>query len=195
VTVTDANGCTAVDSVEITEDASDIVAVAPDITLDCFGDLADIDLSVSGGINGTYVVDWDNDGTGDNDDPEDLTGVPAGTYNVTITENVTGCEEYHTVIITQPMELVVTAVGDSAICGGMPSGSYTITIAGGTGPYDYIDNDTPVNSGTNVTGPTIAIAMVGAGSYSITVTDANGCTDVTSVTIDEAPVLSASVTA
>lgn len=49
-----------------------------------------IDLTVSGGIP-PYTFDWDNDGTGDFDDTEDLSSLSPGTYVVIVRDN-TGCE-------------------------------------------------------------------------------------------------------
>ena len=50
-----------------------------------------IDISVSGGTT-AYTFDWSNDGTGDFDDPEDLIGVPGGTYTVVV-RDANGCEK------------------------------------------------------------------------------------------------------
>lgn len=88
VVVTDDNGCTATDSVTITEPASAISASATS-TPDNGTNNGTIDLTVNGGTP-PYTFDWDNDGTGDNDDTEDLSGLAATTYNVTITDSL-GC--------------------------------------------------------------------------------------------------------
>jgi len=53
----------------------------------CLNDsIGEIDMTVSGGVT-PYLFDWDNDEAGDNDDSEDLTNLPGGTYSVTITDN------------------------------------------------------------------------------------------------------------
>jgi hypothetical protein len=54
-------------------------------------------LTVSGGSPG-YVFDWDNDGTGDNDDSEDLTALTIGTYHVTVTDTA-GCTDTLSVFV------------------------------------------------------------------------------------------------
>jgi hypothetical protein len=61
------------------------------------GSNGEIDLSVSGG-NGGYTFDWDNDGTGDNDDTEDLNGLSTGTYNVTVIDSL-GCSDSLSVFV------------------------------------------------------------------------------------------------
>jgi hypothetical protein len=53
------------------------------------GSDGEIDATIGGG-NPPYAIDWDNDGTGDFDDAQDLTGLVAGTY-VIIVEDAAGC--------------------------------------------------------------------------------------------------------
>ncbi|MBI3135258.1 MAG: T9SS type A sorting domain-containing protein [Bacteroidetes bacterium] len=65
-------------------------------TLENAGNDGAIDLTVTGST-GTVTFDWDNDGTGDNDDTEDLTGLAAGTYNVTATD--AGCSATLMVVV------------------------------------------------------------------------------------------------
>lgn len=73
----------------ITELCPEIV-ISYSITLETLGGDAEIDLTVSGG-DGSYIFDWDNDGTGDFDDTEDLTGLAAGTYAVAV-DDESGCD-------------------------------------------------------------------------------------------------------
>ncbi len=99
VTGTDDNGCINVSSVEIT--VYDSITTIFTSTEELFGDDGSIDLTVSGG-NPAYSFDWDNDGTGDFDDPEDLTGLAGGTYTVVI-EDAAGC--MRTEVITLDSQL------------------------------------------------------------------------------------------
>ena len=64
------------------------LALTATTTLENAGNDGTIDLTITGNT-GTPVIDWDNDGTGDNDDSEDLSGLSAGVYNVTVTDG--GC--------------------------------------------------------------------------------------------------------
>ena len=68
----------------------------------------EIDLSVSSGTP-PYVYDWDNDGTGDFDDPEDLSTLDAGTYNVIVTDDF-GCSDTLVVIITEDLQIFISTV-------------------------------------------------------------------------------------
>ena len=86
VTVTDANGCSNTQTVVIQIDS---ISLSVQVTPDSTGNSGAMDLTVTGGA-APITYDWDFDGTGDNDDPEDLSGLPAGTYVVVVTDG-TGC--------------------------------------------------------------------------------------------------------
>lgn len=89
VTVTDGAGCQGMATVVVNEPAAIVVSGVP--TDEQTGNDGAIDLSVSGGTT-PYYYDWDNDGTGDIDDTEDLSGLTSGTYSVVVTD-VNGCTE------------------------------------------------------------------------------------------------------
>jgi len=100
VTVTDTNGCTST-AVAIVTQPTQLTAMAVGDTVSCWGDSnGNIGLTVSGGTI-PYLFDWDNNGTGDNDDPEDLSGLTAGTYSVIVTD-FNGCIVTASATITQP---------------------------------------------------------------------------------------------
>jgi len=84
---TDDNGCenTATVEVEVTDEIEVTFVTADDLG----GDEGAIDISVAGGV-APYTFDWDNDGTGDFDDMEDLIGLTAGTYTVVVMDD-NGC--------------------------------------------------------------------------------------------------------
>src|SRR5204862_402717 len=110
--------------------------------------------------------------------PYDGTGtfnVGAGSYSYTVTD-ANGCTANTSITVAEPSALSASVVQNEAIaCHG---GTTTVTVSalGGTSPYDGTGSFT-----------------VGAGSYSYTVTDANGCTENTSITVAEPSALSASV--
>jgi hypothetical protein len=94
--VVDSIGCMVMDSVTI--DQPDSIMLSSVVTDEiASGSNGEIDLSVSGG-NGGYTFDWDNDGTGDNDDTEDLNGLSTGTYNVTVIDSL-GCSDSLSVFV------------------------------------------------------------------------------------------------
>ena len=98
---TDENGCSNEDNIEIeVVDEISITYVTTDETLG--GDGA-INITVTGGLP-AYSFDWDNDGTGDFDDPEDLTDLTSGTYVVNV-EGSAGCTATATIFVDSQLGL------------------------------------------------------------------------------------------
>ncbi|MCB0398000.1 MAG: SprB repeat-containing protein, partial [Flavobacteriales bacterium] len=108
VTVTDANGCTKTTSATVTEPAEITFAFSV-VNLACNGGSnGEIDLTVMGGVS-PYTYDWSNDGPEDPDnDPEDLTGLTAGAYTVTVTD-ANNCTKAVTIILTQPAPITISS--------------------------------------------------------------------------------------
>ena len=177
VTITDANGCTDTSSVTITEPASLVATSVIDANVSCNGGSEGAaTASATGGI-APYTYLWSNAAT-----TASIVGVTAGTYNVTITD-ANGCTDTSSVTITEPAALVASGVVDANVtCNGGNDGAATTSATGGTAPYTYLWS----NAAT-----TASIVGVTAGTYNVTITDANGCTDTSSVTITEPAVLAA----
>ncbi len=132
-----------------------------------------ITLTPSGGVS-PYTFVW-NDGV----DTQNRTGLTAGTYTVTI-KDVNGCTGSASVTITEPDALVATAGAQTNVaCNGSATGSATVNVTGGTGAYAYSWNTTPEQTGMTATG-------LAAGTYTVTVKDANQCQTTQSFTITEA---------
>ncbi|MDA3819775.1 MAG: PKD domain-containing protein [Candidatus Delongbacteria bacterium] len=181
VTITDDNGCTVEDSISITQNA-EIVVTANITESDCGQSNGEIDLSVSGGSL-PYDFDWDS-----GPQTEDILGIPAGTYEVTITDNI-GCQTIEVFTVNDIAGPTVTiSTSTDALCFGSCDGSATANVTGGTGPFNYEWNTTPVQ--TNPTATSLC-----AGAYTVEVTDmATGCMVVSGVTINEPPQLDATAT-
>jgi hypothetical protein len=94
------------------------------------------------------------------------TGLGAGTYTVTVTD-ANGCSTTASATVTEPPQLTVAVTTTPSTCGNA-NGSAVATETGGTGPYTYLWTPNNTTSGT--------LSNVVAGSYQITVTDANNCT-------------------
>jgi len=181
VTVTDANGCTAVCNGTVAEPAEMVCDIVPSDP-NCNGGIdGNLDLTVTGGT-GAYTFDWDNDGAEDPDnDTEDLSGVGAGVYRVTITD-ANGCTAWCTATLAEPTALTCSAVGTSPTDCDVSDGVVTATAAGGTSPYTYSINGGPVQS-------SMAFGGLGAGTYTVTTIDDNGCTTecMVAITSPESP--------
>lgn len=92
-------------------------------------------------------------------------GLAAGSYTVTVTDP-SGCTLTLSATVTAPEPLAIadiTATDES--CAGLGDGSITVTVNGGTAPYSYLWNNG--DTGSSIT--------VGQGTWSVMVTDANGC--------------------
>ncbi len=97
-----------------------------------------------------------------------LTGLPAGTYSVLITD-ANGCVDSATVTVMEPPALQISSTGVNESSYGAKDGSCTTQVTGGTPPFIYEWNTVPPQSGSTAVG-------LGPGVYIVTVTDANGCT-------------------
>ena len=170
VTVTDANGCTETIDVVITEPAA-IIATETNVDISCFG-LCDgsVDATTSGGT-GALTYSWDSGET-----TEDITGLCAGDYTLTVTD-ANGCTETVTATITEPADITVNVSGTGTSCGNC-DGTAAVTYSGGTGALT-VDWPTVPSTADNVTN-------LCAGSYDVTITDANGCTATETQSISDA---------
>lgn len=104
------------------------------------------------------------------------TALAPGDYVVTVTDSE-GCSTTDTVTVADAPAITLassTIVGQSS--NSNPDGSITVNIAGGAGSFSYSWNTTPVQT-------TNTASNLGAGSYSVTVTDANSCTQSFSLTV------------
>ena len=179
VTATDANGCTTSQTVTISEPgAITNIMSSTDVTCNTFGD-GTATITVSGGT-APYTYLWSDGQT-----TATATGLVPGTYTVTATD-ANGCTTSGTVTITEPLELHGIGTSTDVTCNGACDGTATVNATGGTMPFTYLWS----NGAT-----TASVNGLCAGSYSVTVTDANGCVATASVVINEPPALALTVTA
>ncbi len=179
VTITDLNGCTATITVAVSQPASALSASFIVTNVACNGgNNGAINLTPSGGT-APYTFNWGGGVT-----TEDRTGLTAGNYSVTITD-ANGCNGVVNATVTQPASaLGGTTVISNVACNGGNNGAINLTPSGGTGPYTY-------NWGGGIT--TEDRTGLTAGSYSVTITDANNCTATITVPVSQpASALSAS---
>lgn len=166
--VTDANGCPASTVLTVTEPA-DLIAQAT-ITQDilCKYGLATLDITATGGT-AEYI------GTGQ------MYNVRAGVRSYEV-EDANGCKATATITVTEPDKLIVERTSIDASNLNTKDGKAIAIVSGGTTPYSYSwkNND----SLSLVISDNKDTITVGYGSYTITVTDKNGCVAKTSVGVD-----------
>jgi len=175
VNITDVNGCTVSASGIVTGPSAALTVSGVQTNVSCFGGAnGTIALSVSGGTS-PYTYNW-ADLSGSNQ-PQNRTGLSIGTYSVTVTDS-RGCTAMLSKTITQPLALSLSVTVTQPTCPTTPfNGAITLTVTGGTSPYTYNWADlSGSNQPQNRTG-------IGPGTYTVLVTDSNGCTATISATL------------
>lgn len=180
VIITDSRMCTFNDTIEVTEPTAMATSISS-TPLTCFGGAdTDIDLTVTYGTD-PYTYLWDDAGASTS---QDLTNVPSGTYNVTITDNNL-CVTNDSITINDPVAIVNTPTIDNILCNGDVTGRIQISTANATNPVSYVWNDGPTVRNRN---------NIAAGEYILTTTDGNGCSVIDTFTVTEPDAIAVSET-
>ncbi|WP_177765513.1 T9SS type A sorting domain-containing protein [Flavobacterium sp. I3-2] len=183
VTVTDVNSCSSTQSFTITQPPVLIATAGGQTNVSCNGGAnGTATVNVTGGTPG-YTYSWAPSGG----TAATATGLSAGNYTVTVTD-ANSCQTTRSFTIGQPNTALNTlAVGqNNASCYGGTNGTATVVATGGTPGYTYSWNTTPVQWTATATG-------LAAGTYTVTVTDANNCEATRSFTITQPSALIATV--
>jgi hypothetical protein len=152
--------------------------------LDCYGDETTIAVDFEGGWSSTsYTVNVSGINADGNID-EDLTApnyssyLKKGTYTITVTDNINGCEATEEIIIEQPPQFKITGnvTHEDVSCDGENDASITFEVTGGTQPYYWGIDDTPSNEFTTDSYTiTDSDYELSAGTYTLYLADENGC--------------------
>lgn len=161
VVVTDANGCTTLATGSITEPTAMTLSIAP-ADARCFGASDGTATAIAGGGAGNYTYLWSNGQTG-----PAASGLGAGTYNLVVRDG-NNCMISQSFNISQPTALNATTQSVTASCSPQPDGEASVTATGGTQPYTYRWSDPAQQTDA-------AARQLPPGAYTVTVTDANGC--------------------
>ena len=173
VTVTDSKNVAASKSVVVTEPPA-LVVNPSNTPVKCNGgNDGTATVNVSGGT-GSYTYSWSG---GVTSTTNTATGLVAGTYTVTV-KDANNCEKSVAITITEPSAIVITPSSTPVKCKNGNDGTATVTVTGGTGPYTYTWSG-------GVTSTTNTATGLAAGSYTVTVKDANNCQKSTTITINE----------
>jgi len=120
-----------------------------------------VSIIVSGGT-APFSYNWSNDNT---NTTAEATGLAAGSLSVMVTDN-NGCNADTDIVITEPDALLLELAVTQPDCPDSYNGAITTVVSGGVQPYDY-----SWNTGEN----TSDLGDLGAGTFSLTITDANNC--------------------
>ncbi len=164
VTATDADGCSGTATVTINDGITIGVSLVNSNSLTCFNNNTGT-ITITG-TNGTapYTASWSNGMSG-----LTISNLAAGSYTPTITD-ANGCQATGSAItVSQPNDISIVGNPSNTSCNGGSDGSISLNISGGTGGYN-------VSWSNGASGQTIN--NLSAGSYTPTVTDANGCTKI-----------------
>ena len=177
VTVSDANGCSIVDSAIITEPTQLILSTidSTDVTCNGFSD-GSATVNIAGGTT-PYTYLWN-----DNQSTATASNLSTGIYVVTVSDN-NGCSFSDSIRVNEPALLQANiSASSNASCNGLSNGTAVVTGTGGTSPYTYLWSDNQT---------TDTAQSLSAGTYTVTLSDANNCSTTTVAVITEPLTLTA----
>lgn len=175
VSISDVNGCVGTVEVEIEEPESALSATVEVSNPGCDGEVTGSAMATVTGGTSPYTYGWSSNPALNQDN---ITGLGTGSYTLLITDD-NACTLSIPFNILAPAPIVINTVSiTDVLCFGAETGGANVQASGGTGPFTYTWNTIPVTIGnTIVNEPT--------GSYTVTVTDANGCVETADVTISQ----------
>ncbi|WP_461084716.1 Ig-like domain-containing protein [Spirosoma flavus] len=186
--VTDASGCLSNTATVMVMTPNPLAVNTQTSNARCFGGQGTITVTTNGGTTPYTISYYNTSGlisSTQTTGASTLTTV-AGSYSVVVTD-ANGCSLTQVATITQPPLLTVSLTGGGPVCAGQATGTITSTVTGGTPSYAYswsASTGLLAQTTPNLTG-------LSGGSYSVVVTDANGCTAASSVTLPTNPLPSA----
>jgi len=168
VVVTGQGGCITSITVAITAPSALSATTTGTTNVTCFG-LSNglVQASVNGGTP-AYTYVWTDASSAQVGTSQNLSGVGVGTYTLTVTD-ANGCTATSSGVVAAPTAIAVNGITTDPSCANSNDGEITISARGGTAPYTYALNGGATQTNSNFAG-------LSAGTYSLNVTDANGCT-------------------
>lgn len=172
VAITDSSGCTSVDTALVSEpDSFGIIIVATDVS--CFNGSDGVASASVQGDTVNYVFFW-------NSNPAQTTpvatGLPAGQVLLEVTDT-NGCRINSAATIGSPLQIILAASSADASCFALANGNAEVhVVSGGTAPFSYLWSNSLTDSN---------LTALAANTYFATVTDANGCQEFDTVTVNQ----------
>jgi gliding motility-associated-like protein len=179
VTITDNKSCTYTQNFTITQPVEALNSSNTNTNVSCYGGAnGAINVEVWGGTP-YYTYSWSN-GTS----TQDVSNLTNGSYSLLITD-INGCSLNKLYTITQPAILGGTVSTTDVLCYGEASGSASFSVIGGTAPYNYAWQNTETLFSTNSN----ILSNIIADDYQLTITDANYCKNVVTMTVNQPSLL------
>jgi gliding motility-associated-like protein len=176
LTIRDANNCVLTKSISLTQPNNFTTSIGSQQNVSCFNDATgSVTLTSIGGTT-PYAYSWNTSPVQSN---PIATNLSAGNYIATI-KDANNCTHTQSVNITQPSASLNANISSqiNVACHGNSTGSASVAVSGGTSPYTYSWNTTPIQTNAQAT-------SLRAGSYAVTITDAKNCTASAAVNITE----------
>lgn len=180
VTVSDNNGCSVVTDFVISNNGAPQATIISQVNATCGQNNGSVSFDVTDGTP-PYSYTWA--GFPSNITPS-LNNVPAGQYNFTV-EDANNCANVYVVTITDSPAITATATNISAATCGQANGEASISVSGGTMPFDY---QWSAGGATTASSSTLA-----AGNYTVTVSDNDGCSETVTFSITQSAAISIGV--
>ena len=180
VRVTDANGCFGQRDVLLVEKPVPTVTASTINSNVCFGATTGSAVATASGGEGDYTYQWSNGQTG-----ATISNLGGGTYRITATDK-NGCEAATSVVINEYDPISINEAVNKLLCHNEAGGAILTNVSGGAGDYVYAWS----NGST-----TDNISNILAGTYFLTVTDANGCQAIKGINIGQPPIIGLNITA
>lgn len=178
VSVLDGNGCTKMITCTITQPSA-LSSTIRSVPATCYGNSTGTAAVTAAGGSAPYTYLWSNGGT-----TAQISNLTSQAYSVTITD-MYGCSHINTIVITQPtlLSAIITNI-QNVSCNSLSDGTASVVANGGTAPYQYAWSNGQTTSG--------ASALI-SGTYSVVISDANGCAAIASATITQPDAISVTV--
>lgn len=183
VTVMDGNGCQAFSTVSVSAPSVPLAVQATQTVVSCFGELKSEAVANATGGTGNLTYHW----SPSNQTSKTATNLSPTNYTVQVTD-ANGCTATATIAIVEREPVTITLTTSPPSCNGASDGEMAANIVtGGNGVYSYKWN-------TGATTDFIA-NLQGGQTYTLTVTDSQGCTGVKSRTLENPPAISLTINA
>jgi gliding motility-associated-like protein len=180
VSVQDSRGCEKVQNVLVTQPSQIQISATPVPTRCPQGNDGSVTLTTVGGVPG-YQYLWSNGNT-----QAGLSNVSEGSYQLTVTD-ANLCTSTISALVSSPVPFSTQPIIIDARCNNSPTGSITINASGGTGSLAYLWSDPNAQTSASAT-------QLAAGIYTVTLSDANGCTHTSQAQINQPSAIQSGLT-